>query len=185
MNGSKPDFQEIHNQFRPRVQRYLARLVGEFEAEDLTQEVFVRVSRGLPAFRGESKLSTWIYRIATNAALDRLRTPSFHRIAPDDRPDPVGQEDTDPGELCAQDAAPSIEEQLCRSERFECYQGFIGNLPLNYRVVIALSELDDLPAGEIASVLGLSLETVKIRLHRGRTRLLAELKAHCNPEDWL
>ena len=55
-------------------------MVGEFEAEDLTQEVMVRVSRSLPNFRGESQLRTWIYRIATNAAVDRMREPSFKLI---------------------------------------------------------------------------------------------------------
>jgi RNA polymerase sigma factor (sigma-70 family) len=83
MNQVEFDFQTIHAEFRPRIQRYLARLVGESEAEDLTQEVFVKVHRALPSFRGEAQLSTWIYRIATNAALDRLRSPAFKRCDPD------------------------------------------------------------------------------------------------------
>ncbi len=77
------DFQKIHADFRQKITLYLARLVGEFEAEDLTQEVFVRVNQNLPGFRGESRLSTWIYRIATNAAIDRRRQPSFRRAAQD------------------------------------------------------------------------------------------------------
>lgn len=75
MSALAMDFEQIHAAFRPKVQRYLARLVGEGEAEDLTQEVFLRISRALPTFRGECQLSTWIYRIARNAALDRLRAP--------------------------------------------------------------------------------------------------------------
>jgi len=67
------EFQDVHDRFRPRVLRYLTRLVGEGEAEDLTQAVMLKVSEGLPHFRGQSSISTWIYRIATNAALDRLR----------------------------------------------------------------------------------------------------------------
>ena len=70
------EFEEIYTDFRPKVQRYLTRMVGEHEAEDLTQEVFIKISRALDAFRGESQLSTWVYRIATNAALDRLRASS-------------------------------------------------------------------------------------------------------------
>ena len=58
-------------------------------------------------------------------------------------------------------------------------------MPLNYHTVVALSELEDLAASEIAEILGLSLDTVKIRLHRGRGRLLQELRTHCKAEDWL
>ena len=73
------EFEQIHADFRPKIQRYLIRLVGEQEAEDLTQEVFVKVSRALKNFRGESQLSTWLYRIATNTALDRIDSPSYQR----------------------------------------------------------------------------------------------------------
>ena len=72
------NFEQVHADFRPQVQRYLARMVGEQEAEDLTQEVFVKINRALGTFRGESKLSTWVYRIATNTALDRLRDQARH-----------------------------------------------------------------------------------------------------------
>lgn len=67
------EFQAVHDRFRSRVLHYLTRFVGEGEAEDLTQSVMLKVNEGLPNFRGNSSLSTWIYRIATNAALDRLR----------------------------------------------------------------------------------------------------------------
>ncbi len=75
----KIDFNEAYEKFQPKIARYLTRLVGEHGIDDLTQEVFVKVSLGLKNFRGESQLSTWIYRIATNAALDRLRSPSSFR----------------------------------------------------------------------------------------------------------
>jgi RNA polymerase sigma-70 factor (ECF subfamily) len=181
MTDQALNFEMIYADFRPKIQRYLARLVGEYEAEDLTQEVFLRIGRALPSFRGESQLSTWIYRIATNAALDRLRTPSFKASAPDSPDtDDLRSETTAIG-----DAPVSPEEQLCRRQRYECYRDYIDHLPLNYRKVVALSELGELAVGEIAEILGLSVGTVKIRLHRGRTRLLEELKKHCRAEDWL
>jgi len=77
------------------------------------------------------------------------------------------------------------EEKLLRKQRLERFQDFSESLPPNYRAVVALSELEDFAAAEIAEILGWSLDVVKIRLHRGRVRLLQELKAHCNPEDWL
>lgn len=181
------DFQRIHDEFRPKIQRYLVRLVGEYEAEDLTQDVFIRVSRALQSFRGESQLSTWIYRIATNAALDKLRDPSFKRIVQNgqsDRSDP-GEIEIENKDIGTDEGAFSPEQQLFRKERFECYCDCIETLPLNYRTIVALSELEALAANEIAEILGLSLDVVKIRLHRGRARLLQELKSHCKAEDWL
>jgi len=83
MDSFTEDFNAIHASYLPRISRYLARLVGQSEAEDLTQEVFVRVSRGLPDFRGDAKLSTWIYRIATNVATDHLRSRSSKESQPD------------------------------------------------------------------------------------------------------
>ena len=74
----KPDFQEIYSEFRPKLYRYFVRVAGERDAEDLTQETMVKVSRGLEQFRGESSLSTWIYSIATNVARDRFRSAA-HR----------------------------------------------------------------------------------------------------------
>jgi RNA polymerase sigma-70 factor (ECF subfamily) len=181
------DFQKIHADFRSKIERYLTRMVGEYEAEDLTQEVFVRISQALPTFRGESQLSTWIYRIATNAALDKLRAPSFKRGAQNESLDnsDTGEPEAGNNDSSTGEEASSIEQQICRQERVECYQDFIESLPVNYRTVVALSELEGLVANEIADILGLSLDVVKMRLHRGRARLLQELKAHCKAEDWL
>jgi len=72
--------EEIYDTFKPKILRYLKRLVGEHEAEDLTQEVFTKIGEALKDFRGDSQISTWIYRIATNAALDRLRSSSFQQM---------------------------------------------------------------------------------------------------------
>ncbi len=187
MDEAVPDFQRIHDEYRPRIQRYLARMVGDFEAEDLTQEVFAKIYRSLSSFRGESKLSTWIYRVATNAALDRLRHPAFKSEAlhmPAESPEleelEVVDQVTSTGE-----GTPTLEQQLFRRQRFDCYCDYLKDLPPNYRIVVALSELEDLASSEIADILGLSLDVVKIRLHRGRLKLLQQLKDHCAPDDWL
>ena len=81
MSGTVLEFQSIHDTFRPKILRYLTQLVGEEEAEDLTQTVMVKVNEGLRNFRGDSTLSTWIYRIATNTALDKLRSPAMRWTA--------------------------------------------------------------------------------------------------------
>ncbi|MGB5850259.1 MAG: sigma-70 family RNA polymerase sigma factor [Ignavibacteriaceae bacterium] len=73
MKSDELEFNRIFKEYQPKILRYLTRLTGRYEAEDLSQEVFIKVESGLKNFRGESKLSTWIYRIATNTAVDRMR----------------------------------------------------------------------------------------------------------------
>ncbi len=180
MSDAKLEFQEIYRIFQPRIVRYLTRLIGEHEAEDLAQEVFVKVAQGLKDFRGESQLSTWIYRIATNAALDRLRSPAFQRMAEKRLSgDSIreGEEDKDDR---AVKKGPSVEQKLIRKEMNECIRDFIENLPENYRAVLTLSELEGLKNTEIAEILGITLDTVKIRLHRARSKLRKELQTHCS-----
>ena len=177
------EFQTIYATFQPKILRYVRHLVGEHEAEDLTQEIFVKVSQALKTFRGDSQLSTWLYRIATNAAIDKIRTCSFRQGARHsslDDSDELEDKDVWTGE-----DTPSLEQQLMRQEMYECFGNFVENLPVNYRTVVVLSELEELTNNEIAEILELKLDVVKIRLHRGRTRLLQELKTHCKAEDWL
>lgn len=177
MSNSELEFQKLHEAFRPRILRYLTRLVGEQEAADLTQEVFIRVSQGLKDFRGESKKSTWIYRIATNAALDKLRSPSFQQMTQEALSiDSEGEEDKF---IQFRGSAPAIDQQLIRREMNKCIRNVIKQLPEDYRTVIILGELEELKNHEIAEVLQISLATVKIRLHRARARLKKELENLC------
>ena len=168
-------FQEIHDEFRPKVLRYLTRLVGPGEAEDLTQEVLAKISQALQAFRGESQLSTWIYQIATHSALDKIRSRSIRHF---------GQAETIEGDEEDRDAwtgekPHSLEAQVIREEMNACIRRVIDQLPENYRTVIALSELEGFSDQDMAEVLGLSLEAAKIRLHRARARLKEDLSRHC------
>ena len=173
------NFQKIHDDFRPRILRYLTRMVGEGEAEDLTQEVFARIGPALKSFRGESKLSNWVYKIATNVAMDRLRRSSSRpghekRINIEDIPE--NEEDK---EIWTGERPPSTEERVIRQEMNGCIREIIETLPESYRSVIILSELEGFKDAEIADILGLSLEAAKIRLNRARTRLKKELKTAC------
>jgi RNA polymerase sigma-70 factor (ECF subfamily) len=183
MKDSELEFQEIYDAFQPKTHRYLTQLVGEGEAEDLTQEVFVKVSRALHTFRGESKLSTWLYRIATNAARDRLRSPSFQRIVQEGLSNASAENletELEDGNAWTGEKAPLTEQQVFRKEMNECIQEYIAKLPKNYRTVLVLSEFEGLKNEEIAEVVGASLNTVKIRLHRARARLKEELAGNCD-----
>jgi RNA polymerase sigma-70 factor (ECF subfamily) len=178
MDTGHLDFHEIYAQYQPRILGYLARMVDESEAEDLTQEVFAKVANSLPDFRGDSQLSTWIYRIATNTALDRLRgLPGTPDIQLADAGEEVPGKNVWTGEQ-----EPAVESQVYRKEMNDCIRGFVARLPENYRMVLVLGEFEGLKNEQVAEILGLTIDTVKIRLHRGRERLKAELAANCGPE---
>jgi RNA polymerase sigma-70 factor (ECF subfamily) len=146
-------FQQIYAAYQPKILRYMARLVGDIEAEDLTQEVFVKAGQGLAQFRGESKLSTWLYRIATNIALDRLRSPSFQRVAQTSSTDnPIVQVDIADIDVWTGEKKPLIEQQIIRQEMNDCLRDFIGNLPKNYQTVLVLGELEGLSNKEMEHV---------------------------------
>src|SRR5512135_3420830 len=180
MEAASPEFSEIYDQFHPRILRYMRRMVGESEAEDLTQEVFARVASSLASFRGESRLSTWLYRIATNAALDRLRgLPKAPTVQLEEAEEAIPDKNTWTGEN-----VPAVESQVYRGEMNDCIRGFISRLPENYRTVLLLADFEGLRNEQIADILDLTLDTVKIRLHRARQRLKAEFVANCGPE-WI
>jgi RNA polymerase sigma-70 factor (ECF subfamily) len=174
MSTTTRDYPSIDAAFRPKILRYLSHLVGKDEAEDLAQTVMLKVSRGLEGFRGDAKLATWIYRIATNAALDRLRARG---AGPRSQPSADSDDDADnaPGEL----SAPSAEAVAIRNEMSACIRAFIGRLPGGYASVLVLSELEGFKNTEVAEVLGVSVGTVKIRLHRARAALREALEAGC------
>lgn len=185
MSSDELDFEHIYAVFQPKIHRFLIRMVGEHEAEDLAQDVFVRVSQALDTFRGESALSSWIYRIATNVALDRLRSPSFRRTAQNCPADPTpadGESEIDDRNTWTGEIVPMVEQQVYRKEMNDCIQDFINALPEAYRTVLVLSEFEDLSNNAIAEILGVSLATVKIRLHRARERLKEQLVGNCGSE---
>src|SRR5512134_689434 len=179
MEQLKEEFESIYASYRPRICRYLTRLVGQSEAEDLTQEVFARVSRGLPDFKGAAKLSTWIYRIATNVATDRLRSRSFKQTQ-SDKVISYQEGSVDDADALPDEKSPSVERQLIRDQMSSCVHDYINTLPKNYRAVVILSDIEGLTNQEIAEVLDVTLDTVKIRLHRGRAKLKEKLRIGCS-----
>lgn len=177
VNGMR-SFEEIYEGFGPQIIRYLARLVSESEAEDLAQETFLRVHRGLEEFRGDSRISTWIYRIATNVARDRLRkASSMSGGAVTSLEEGMDVED---GNVWTDEKARNTEGMTIRKEMNDCIRRFIDDLPEDYRTVLILQDLEGFKNQEIADILGISLDNVKIRLHRARTRLREELQTGCS-----
>ena len=179
MADTERSFQQVYNAFQIKILRYLTRLVGEGEAEDLSQEVFTKVAQGLPDFRGEASLSTWIYKIATNSAYDRLRRSHVLPVIKNSTPAQAMEESED-DELCLMDKGEGdAEEKVIRQEMNGCIREIIDSLPESYRSVIILSDLEGISDREIAYILDLSLSAAKIRLHRARSILKGQLQRAC------
>ncbi|MDA8077365.1 MAG: sigma-70 family RNA polymerase sigma factor [Nitrospiraceae bacterium] len=178
--ASKHVFQDIYITYHERIRRYLTRLVGESDAEDLTQEVFIKVDGALRDFRRESQLSTWIYRIATNTALDRLRSPDFSRANKASHSIADYETDIEDKNVWSDMTNPLPDQQLIRKQMNDCIREVVDGLPDDYRAVLIMSELEGLTNSEIAEVSGISLDTAKIRLHRARKKLREALETKCN-----
>ncbi len=168
------DFNKTYAEFHPKILNYISHLTDNDTAEDITQEVFEKVNRNLDNFRGESKLSTWIFRIATNTVLDKLKSRSFRNSAED------FDHETEDRDVWADRKKNPVDHQLIRKEMSECVTEYIYRLSRDYRTVLILSEIEGFKNKEIAEILGVSLETVKIRLHRARAALKKELDEGCN-----
>jgi RNA polymerase sigma-70 factor, ECF subfamily len=159
-------------QHQERIYRYLLTLVHDpAEAEDLTQEALLRAYRSFASLRDPAALMSWLYRIATHAALDRLRQHA--RLAP--LQSEVDLATTDVPEV----EAPSLLQLVEQSEMSACVQRYLDGLSDAYRAVILLHDLHGMSGPEIARTLGVSLPTVKIRLHRARLKLRAALESGC------
>ena len=174
------DFDKIYKEFFPKIVGYLRRLVGEHDAQDVAQEVFMKVNSALETFRGDSSLPTWIYKVATNAAIDHLRKSASGpgALVTVDHAD--DESFTGDDATAAEGSSPPLDTHLIRKEMNMCIRGIVEALPENYRSVLVLSELEGFTNTEIADVLDISLEAVKIRLHRARLLLKKELGAKCH-----
>ncbi len=174
------DLTRIYEAYHDRVVAYAARLLGPDAADDVAQEVFVKVGRSLQQLEDLSKLTSWIYAITLNTVRDAARRTSGSRrllgLVGPEREDGNGVvepqvPDTD---------GRSPEEAAIRNEMVACYLDYVRQLPPSYYQTFVLSELEDLSNEEIARRLALSVGTVKIRLHRARARLHSQLRRDCS-----
>lgn len=168
------DFAEIYREFQPKIYRHLCNQFGEADARDLTQSVFLKVSQSLDGFRGESSLNTWIYRIATNTARDYALSSCGRQKENEYQVDDDCSLDDFP------DDSSGTEREYIRREMNACIRGVADQLPEHYRTVLLLSEFEELTNQEIADILNISIETVKIRLHRSRNALRKAMECQCS-----
>jgi RNA polymerase sigma-70 factor, ECF subfamily len=156
------------------VYRLVLRLVHQpTEAHDLTQETFTRAYQALPGFRGESTLKTWLARIAQNIVLDHFRRRSREHAA-----DTLWLDAADVQALPGRDTVDQAQASQ-QHESNACVQRCVDHLADHYRQAVVLHDMVGMTNGEIAAMLGVSLATVKIRVHRGRQRLRSLVAQHC------
>ncbi|MGH8066537.1 MAG: RNA polymerase sigma factor [Candidatus Entotheonellia bacterium] len=168
-------FEQLIAQHGAMLYRVALRLLGQREeAEDVLQEALLKVHQNIHTFDGRAALTTWLYRIVVNTALMRLRAQT--RV-PKELLDTAGPLFTDEGEHAQEVAewALTPEAVLLRQETLSVLQQGIERLPELYRAVYVLAEIEGLPYQEIATILDLSVGTVKTRLHRARLFLRAML----------
>jgi RNA polymerase sigma-70 factor (ECF subfamily) len=154
-------FEELVIAYQHRVFAVAARTLGNrAEAEEIAQEVFVRVHRAIGGFRGDAKLSTWIYSITSRLCLNRLATTERRLTREDD-------------ETLARvpSGSPDAAEELERRQLQTALHQAIAALPEDRRIVVVLRDVEGLSYEEIAQALDLELGTVRSRLHRARLEL--------------
>src|SRR5512139_759380 len=122
-----PDFQTIFEEFYQKVMRYITHMVGEADAEDLTQEIFIKINKAIDKFRGESKLSTWVYKVATNAALDHIHSSDYKQKSTTIPNDSEVLEVIDQNAWTSENV-PVPEDQVARKELSACVQEYIQNM---------------------------------------------------------
>ena len=173
--GDRRSFGKLVLRYQSKIYRLARRMTATDEdAEDVLQEAFVKAYRSLPEFKGESKFSTWLYRITVNLALMKLRKRKVDAVSLDI---PVRTEE---GEVPRdfQNGKPDPLANLMEKEAREVLDRAIAELPPSYRAVFVLRHVEGLSTGDTARILRVSVPAVKSRLHRTRTLLRSKLMKH-------
>ena len=169
-------FRKMVKLYQNKVYNLVYRMLGDQgEAEDLAQDVFVTVFKSIDGFRGDAKLSTWLYRIATNHAKNRIKYLARRKTK---KSDPID-------DLIESPSMQPIGERIARPDRVvmgkeleQTLQRAIASLEEEHRTLIVLREIENLSYAEIQEITGLAVGTVKSRLHRARLQLKKVIDAY-------
>jgi RNA polymerase sigma-70 factor (ECF subfamily) len=178
LQGAETAYRELLRRYERPVYALIFRMVRDRElAEDLTQETFVKVLNALDRYRSEFKFSSWIFKIANNAAIDQLRRRELDTLSLEGGPDAVTPERIEATSLQVGDATESPLEELEARELGSAIEQAIARLRPEYQACIIMRHVEGRPYDEIADILELPLGTVKTYIHRAR----AELREHLAP----
>ena len=159
--GDNSAFETIFHRYERRVLNMAARMTGSIDdAEDITQETFIRAHKSISGFRG-GRFSTWIFRIAANLCLDRARRKPNRTSSLDDLVEQVDWREPDNHEGDPQ-------YTLMKEEFRKSVNSVLASIPAHYRILLVLRHMDEMPYEEIAKVIGCSVNALGVRLHRAR-----------------
>lgn len=171
--GNRGAFAELVESYKSKIFHLAYRMLGNRqEAEDVVQDTFLRMYEHLASFDRSRKFSTWLYRIATNLCIDRLRR---RRSVYSLDADMTGGDGMD-GYSVLRTGDPGPEETLVLTERQRMVLEAIASLPDKYKVAVALRYYQDLSMQEISDIMQIPVSTVKTRIHRGREYLRRKLE---------
>ena len=181
LQGDVNAFEKLVTEYEKAVYAIALRMTGNAEdAADMTQETFIKAYNSLQSFRGDSKFSVWLYRIASNVCLDFLRSRSRKPTASLSVEDDEGEET----ELDIADESQSPEQLLERGLTRDAVRRGLEALPPDYRQILLLREIQGLSYEEIADTLSIEVGTVKSRIFRARKRLCSFLIQDGNIPDF-
>ena len=166
------DFWDIYHNHYERVRKFIFALVkDEWAADDLIQETFIKVQKNLNQLKDETKLSSWIFRIAYNLCQDHFRKKS---------------QSSNREHVFAEErqflSIPLFQKEIEQRQMGECVQDKIRMLPESYQTILVLFNLMEFNHKEIAEIMDISVENVKVRLHRARRKLKTILEKECRFE---
>ena len=175
--GDEQALADLADAYRPRIFQLAFRyLRNQEDAEEVTQDVLYKVYRNVASFRGDSALSSWIYRITFNAAMSRLRTASYRQSQIADRA-PAARDGDDSATVPhdVADWSEMADERILRSQlRRRVFRAILA-LPAIYRAPVMLRDIQGMSTEEASAMLRLKDQTLKSRLHRGRLILRKQL----------
>jgi RNA polymerase sigma-70 factor (ECF subfamily) len=172
------EFWDLYDQYYARVRKFILSLVrDEWVADDLIQETFLRIQNNLESLKDPSKLSSWIFRIAYNLCQDHFRQLKISR-----KEERIDQEESEDFKEALIQRGADIQKDLEQRQMGECVQNQMNLLPDSLRTVLVLFDMMEFKHQEIADILGITVENVKVRLHRARKKLKDILEEACTFE---
>lgn len=180
---SAQDFETVVEQYYDKVFRLAYRMLQNYEeAADITQEVFLHAYRGWADFRGESQVYTWLYRITINMCKNRLK--QLKRVMKHEMQITLANAQTEGSEgdetysIEPEGSSNSPEDAVSRRELRQAIERALNELPLDYRMLITLRDVEGLSYEEIARIIGSTIGAVKAKLFRARTQLREKLRPY-------
>ncbi len=180
----RSDFDSVYRAHFTHVRHFVFQFVQDAAlADELTQDAFLKALNAWDTYRGEAPERVWLLRIARNVCLDHLRSPRSHRRAPYS----LDVAESEGGDISAEmvttigrEPPVSVEQAALQAEMTDCVQQFVLSLPETLRSPLILHDMQGLTNGEIAAVVGCSLEAAKMRLHRAREKLRQMMDERCD-----